>query len=66
MTELEIAPFIDVGTVFDTFGSDTFDRWQINPGIGFRGIARPNVAARVDIGFGTEGAAVFAGLDFPF
>ena len=65
-TEWEIAPFVDVGTVFDTFGSDTFDRWQVNPGIGFRGIARPNVAARVDVGFGTEGAAVFAGLDFPF
>ncbi len=66
MTELEIAPFVDIGTVFDTFGSDTFDSWQVNPGIGFRGIARPNVAARVDIGFGSEGAAVFAGLDFPF
>ena len=66
LTEWEVAPFIDAGTVFDTLGSDAFDRWQVNPGIGFRGIARPNVAARVDVGIGTEGAAVFAGLDFPF
>ena len=66
MAELEIAPFIDLGTVFDTFGKDTFSNWQLTPGIGFRGIAKPNVAARVDIGFGTEGAAIFAGLDFPF
>ncbi len=66
MTELEVAPFIDLGTVFDKFGEDTFERWQLNPGLGFRGIARPNVAARVDVGFGTEGLAVFAGLDFPF
>ncbi|MBQ27145.1 MAG: hypothetical protein CMH81_03255 [Nitrospiraceae bacterium] len=66
MTEFEIAPFVDVGTVFDTFGSDTFDKWQLNPGIGFRAIAAPNIAARVDVGFGTEGVGVFAGLDFPF
>jgi len=34
--------------------------------VGFRGIARPFVVGYVDIGHGSEGAAVFTGLNYPF
>jgi len=64
--EFEIAPFVDMGKVFDTFQRRQFRDYEITPGIGFRGIVRPNVVGRVDYGYSKEGGAVFAGLDFPF
>lgn len=66
VAEVEMAPFLDVGKVTDTFRYRVFSQYEANPGIGFRAIARPNVVARVDVATGNEGRAVFAGLDFPF
>ena len=42
--------------------------WAINYNvpIGVRGIARPSVVGYVDIGYGTEGVAVFTGINYPF
>lgn len=64
--EFEVTPFVDMGKVFNTFHSRQFRDYEITPGIGFRGIVRPNVVGRVDYGYSSEGGAVFAGLDFPF
>jgi Omp85 superfamily domain len=64
--ELELAPFIDVGRVFDRSSTLPFDQLHKVYGMGFRGIARPFVVGYVDVGFGTEGAAVFTGLNYPF
>lgn len=66
ITEVETAPFLDVGKVTDTFAYRAFSQYEFNPGLGFRAIARPNVVGRLDVGTGSEGKAVFAGLDFPF
>ena len=66
VAEVEMAPFLDVGKVTDTFRYRAFSQYEANPGIGFRAIARPNVVGRVDVATGNEGRAVFAGLDFPF
>ncbi|MDO8547777.1 MAG: BamA/TamA family outer membrane protein [Nitrospirales bacterium] len=66
VAELEMAPFLDVGKVTDTFRYRALSQYEANPGIGFRAIARPNVVARVDVATGNEGRAIFAGLDFPF
>ncbi len=66
MAEFEVAPFVDMGKVFNTFKKDQLNNYQITPGIGFRGIIRPGVLGRVDYGFSKEGGAVFAGLDYPF
>lgn len=65
-TEVETAPFLDVGKVTGTFRYRAFSQYEANPGIGFRGIARPHVVARVDFATGNEGNTVYAGLDFPF
>jgi hypothetical protein len=64
--DIEIAPFVDLGRVFGQ--SSTFPVDQLHPvyGIGFRGIARPFVVGYVDIGHGSEGTAVFTGLNYPF
>jgi hypothetical protein len=43
------------------------EQWSVvNGGVGFRGIARPLVAGYVDVGYGSEGAAVFTGINYPF
>jgi outer membrane protein assembly factor BamA len=65
-TEVETAPFLDVGKVTGTFRYRAFSQYEANPGIGFRGISRPNVVSRVDFASGNEGKTVYAGLDFPF
>jgi outer membrane protein assembly factor BamA len=64
--EFEIAPFVDMGKVFNTFRKRWLQDYVITPGIGFRGMVRPNVVGRLDYGYSNEGGAVFAGLDFPF
>jgi hypothetical protein len=35
-------------------------------GVGIRGIARPSVVGYVDMGYGTEGLAIFTGINYPF
>jgi hypothetical protein len=64
--DIEVAPFVDFGRVFAH--SNTNPLFHVHPvvGVGFRGIARPFVVGYVDIGFGSEGAAVFTGLNYPF
>ena len=64
--EIELAPFIDVGRVFDRSSTLPFEQLHRVYGMGFRGIARPFVVGFVDIGYGSEGAAVFTGLNYPF
>jgi outer membrane protein assembly factor BamA len=64
--DFEMAPFLDTGQVFNSFNDVTFKDYRMTPGIGFRGIVKPNVVGRVDYGYSREGGAVFAGLDFPY
>lgn len=64
--EMEIAPFIDIGRTYRNFKYRQFDDWEVTPGIGLRGIVRPNLVSRVDWGYSKEGGAVFAGLHYPF
>lgn len=67
VVELEAAPFVDIGRVGRVFGADnTFKDLHVNPGVGVRLLARPNIAARLDIGAGRDGTSVFVGLDYPF
>ena len=39
---------------------------QVNPGVGLRVIARPNVVGRLDVAYGKDGGNAFVGLDYPF
>jgi outer membrane protein assembly factor BamA len=64
--DFEVAPFLDTGQVFNDYKDVTFHNYRMTPGIGFRGLVRPNVVGRVDYGYSKEGGAVFAGLDFPY
>jgi hypothetical protein len=64
--EIEVAPFIDVGDVFKSGSDFPIKSLHKVGGVGFRGIARPSVVGYVDIGYGSDGAAVFTGIDYPF
>ena len=64
--EVEMAPFLDLGRVFSRTNTDPFEQLHHVFGVGFRGIARPFVVGKVDIGYGSEGVAVFTGLNYPF
>jgi outer membrane protein assembly factor BamA len=64
--DFEIAPFLDTGQVFNNFKDVSFKDYRMTPGMGFRGIVRPNVVGRIDYGYSREGGAIFAGLDFPY
>jgi hypothetical protein len=64
--QIELAPFIDVGRVFDRTSTLPFEQVHKVYGLGFRGLARPYVVGFVDIGYGSEGAAVFTGINYPF
>ena len=64
--DLQVAPFVDVGRVFRNL--DTLPLAELHKviGVGFRGVARPFVVGYVDVGYGSEGAAVFSGIGYPF
>ena len=64
--DIEVAPFLDMGRVSASTGSDPFSALHKVVGVGVRGIARPSVVGYVDIGYGTEGVAVFTGINYPF
>ena len=64
--DLQVAPFIDVGRVFSKLDSWPIAQLHKVAGVGFRGVARPFVVGYVDVGYGSEGAAVFSGIGYPF
>jgi outer membrane protein assembly factor BamA len=62
----ELAPFIDIGGVMKSLADLRGSDLEVNPGLGFRAIVRPNIVGRIDVGFSREGPAVFVGLGYPF
>jgi hypothetical protein len=63
---LEVAPFVDVGRVFSQLDTVPLSALHKVAGVGFRGVAPPFVVGYVDVGYGSEGAAVFSGIGYPF
>src|SRR6185369_7413559 len=62
----EVAPFFDVGAVMESLNKASAANFELNPGIGFRALVRPNIVGRVDLGVGKDGPALFVGLGYPF
>jgi outer membrane protein assembly factor BamA len=63
---IELDPFADVGRVFHGMGDNPLESLHAIGGLGFRAVARPYIVGYVDIGYGSEGGAVFSGINFPF
>lgn len=66
LAQIELAPFIETGQVFDDIGQSPVNDLHWVYGFGFRGIVPPQILAFVDIGRGSEGISVFTGIDYPF
>lgn len=64
--EFEIAPFIDVGKVFNSWKQFLDTSFEVNPGVGFRGLAPPSVVGHIEFAYSREGPAIYVGLDYPF
>ena len=62
----EVAPFIDAGRVFHNLDDNPLDRLHVAGGVGLRGVAKPFIVGYVDIGYGSQGTAIFSGIDYPF
>jgi hypothetical protein len=63
---VELAPFVDMGRVFNLMGDDPLSQLHKDAGIGLRGLALPFVVSYLDVGYGNEGFAIFSGLNYPF
>lgn len=65
-TEVELAPFVGLGTVFNT--PDRISRRYFRPVVGgaVRMVARPQVVGSIDVGVGQEGPAVFMDINYSF
>jgi hypothetical protein len=62
----EMALFLDVGSVMESFDRARAGAFEVNPGFGFRAVVRPHIVGRIDAGFGGDGPEVFVVLDYPF
>ena len=63
---VEITPFADLGDVFHRWRDLQIGRTHKVAGVGFRGVASPFVVGYLDVGHGSEGIAVFTGINYPF
>jgi hypothetical protein len=52
--------------VFAHPGTDPLSKLHSIAGLGLRGIVPPFIVGYVDIGYGSEGVAVFTGINYPF
>jgi outer membrane protein assembly factor BamA len=69
--EIQVAPFFDVGKVFDSMddlvGSGFAKFYHFSAGIGLRGVVKPFFVGRLDVAVGgSEGVGVIVALDYPF
>jgi hypothetical protein len=65
-TNLELTLFVEAGQVFHTWAELSTKNVQTVSGVGLRLVVTSKLVAKIDIGFGSEGIAIFTGLDYPF
>ncbi len=63
---LELAPFVDLGKVFNTSREVPLEDLHPVGGLGFRAVVVPQVVAYVDFGSAGSGPAAYTGIDYPF
>src|SRR5215471_8441758 len=65
-TAVALALFVDIGRVFHTFATLDTRHVQTVVGAGVRLVVTSQIVAKIDVGLGSEGTAIFAGLHYPF
>ncbi|OGS08210.1 MAG: hypothetical protein A2270_10280 [Elusimicrobia bacterium RIFOXYA12_FULL_51_18] len=66
ISETEIAPFLDMGTVFSKPSAFSAGNLKYGPGISARLVIRPQLVATVDFATGSEGANAIIKIGYPF
>lgn len=66
ISETEIAPFLDVGTVFEKPTDFSARKLKYGPGISARLVIRPQLVATVDLAYGSEGTNAIIRIGYPF
>ncbi len=66
ISETEIAPFLDVGTVFPNVSAFRLHNLKYGPGVSARLVIRPQLVATVDFAYGSEGANAIIRIGYPF
>jgi len=66
ISETEIAPFLDVGTVFDKVSGFRARDLKYGPGVSARLVIRPQLVATVDFAYGSEGTNAIIKIGYPF
>ena len=66
ISELELAPFLDAGTVFPGLSKLRLKDFKWCPGIALRLLVRPQVVATLDFAFGSEGTNSIVRVGYPF
>lgn len=66
ISETEIAPFLDVGTVFSKVSGFRARDLKYGPGISARLVIRPQLVATVDFAYGSEGTNAIIRIGYPF
>jgi outer membrane protein assembly factor BamA len=64
--DIETTLFVDIGQVFNSFRKFDYRDFEVVFGAGLRMVVREQIVAKVDIGYGSEGSAIYAGLHYPF
>ncbi|MDO8805803.1 MAG: BamA/TamA family outer membrane protein [Elusimicrobiota bacterium] len=66
ISETEIAPFLDVGTVFTKPTAFRARNLKYAPGISARLVIRPQLVATIDFAYGSEGTNAIIRIGYPF
>ncbi len=63
---VEVTPFVDIGRVFHDSRTSPLTELHHVVGLGLRGLAPPYVVGYIDVGYGSDGAAIYTGVNYPF
>ncbi|HOW90237.1 MAG TPA: BamA/TamA family outer membrane protein, partial [Elusimicrobiales bacterium] len=66
ISETEIAPFLDIGTVFPKPSDFSAGKLKYGPGISARLVIRPQLVATMDFASGSEGSNAIIKVGYPF
>ena len=66
ISEMEIAPFLDIGMVFDEYPELRGRNLKYGPGISARLVIRPQLVTTVDFACGSEGTNAIIKIGYPF
>lgn len=64
--EIHTDPFFELGRVFADFSDLNGGHWQPVGGLGLRLKVPPNVVARIDLAYGSDGFELYTMLGYPF